>query len=230
MALPAAKTVIMSKISQLSRSPRMMLQSLVHRICHRQRILTTLSIGPNGRQVCRKYPPCMRKLDLTQVTERYQPGHDLVSCNDDQFRWSRHHSSICDLCRDVWCIRPGYQLLHLHPCKKPRPLLRSTPDQWQQILFTGLAPFLLLPLSSRFGRRPVWLVCTLCTAVCNIGCAKSNTYAAMLICRILGSLFISAPIALGPPVVVEMYPEHERGYKLGIWTYVLSFQTSYGLS
>ncbi|PKY07769.1 MFS general substrate transporter [Aspergillus campestris IBT 28561] len=90
------------------------------------------------------------------------------------------------------------------------------------ILFTGLAPFLLHPLSSRFGRRPIWLVCTFCTAVCNIGCANSNSYAAMIICRILGSLFISAPIALGPPVVVEMYPEHERGYKLGIWTVLVT--------
>ena len=49
----------------------------------------------------------------------------------------------------------------------------------------------------------------------------------MLICRILGSLFISAPIALGPPVVVEMYTEHERGYKLGIWTYV-PYLSKYG--
>ncbi|KAJ5678566.1 MFS general substrate transporter [Penicillium maclennaniae] len=90
------------------------------------------------------------------------------------------------------------------------------------ILCTGIAPFVLLPLSRRFGRRPVWLISTLCTAVCNIGCAESNSYAAMLICRIIGSLFLAAPIALGPPVVVEMYREQERGYKLGIWTVLVT--------
>lgn len=42
----------------------------------------------------------------------------------------------------------------------------------------------------------------------------------MLVCRILGSVFLSSPIALGPPVVVEMYDEHERGIKMSIWTYV----------
>ncbi|EED14954.1 conserved hypothetical protein [Talaromyces stipitatus ATCC 10500] len=90
------------------------------------------------------------------------------------------------------------------------------------ILFTGLVPFVLVPWSNRFGRRPVWLASTLLTAVCNIGCAKSSNYAEMMVCRILGSVFLSSPIALGPPVVVEMYHEHERGIKISIWTAIVT--------
>ncbi|KAF9895308.1 hypothetical protein FE257_000212 [Aspergillus nanangensis] len=86
------------------------------------------------------------------------------------------------------------------------------------ILCTGLVPFILVPISNRYGRRPVWLVSTLFTAAFNIGCAKSSSYGTMMACRILGSLFLSSPIALGPPVVVEMYRENERGVKMGIWT------------
>ncbi|KAJ5452820.1 Translation elongation/initiation factor/Ribosomal beta-barrel [Penicillium cf. griseofulvum] len=87
-----------------------------------------------------------------------------------------------------------------------------------KILCTGLTPFFLVPLSTRFGRRPVWLISTLFTAVCNVGCAESQTYAPMLVCRILGSLMLGAPIALGPPVVMESFAEHERGIALGTWS------------
>jgi hypothetical protein len=38
----------------------------------------------------------------------------------------------------------------------------------------------------------------------------------MLVCRILGSVLFSSPIALGPPVVVEMYDEHEWSIKMSI--------------
>jgi MFS family permease len=40
----------------------------------------------------------------------------------------------------------------------------------------------------------------------------------MLVCRILGSLMLGAPIALGPPVVMESFAEHERGIALGTWS------------
>ncbi|KAJ5164174.1 Translation elongation/initiation factor/Ribosomal beta-barrel [Penicillium coprophilum] len=86
------------------------------------------------------------------------------------------------------------------------------------ILCTGLTPFFLVPLSTRYGRRPVWLISTLFTAVCNVGCAESQSYAPMLVCRILGSLMLGAPIALGPPVVMETFAEHERGIALGTWS------------
>ncbi|KAF3407088.1 hypothetical protein DPV78_000995 [Talaromyces pinophilus] len=72
------------------------------------------------------------------------------------------------------------------------------------ILFTGLALFVLVPFSHRYGRRAAWLASTFLIAVFNVGCAKSSNYAAMLVCRILGSVLFSSPIALGPPVVVEI--------------------------
>ncbi|KAJ5513525.1 Translation elongation/initiation factor/Ribosomal beta-barrel [Penicillium fimorum] len=87
-----------------------------------------------------------------------------------------------------------------------------------KILCTGLTPFFLVPLSTRYGRRPVWLISTLFTAVCNIGCAESQSYTPMLVCRILGSLMLGAPIALGPPIVMESFAEHERGLALGTWS------------
>lgn len=89
-----------------------------------------------------------------------------------------------------------------------------------QILFLGLAPFFWKPVSNRFGRRPVWLVSTLCSMVCNIGCAESKSYGAMMVCRILVAIFISPPVGIGSGVVTETFFQHERGQKMGIWTCV----------
>ena len=47
----------------------------------------------------------------------------------------------------------------------------------------------------------------------------------MMVCCIFGSLFLASLIALGLPVVVEMYHEHKRGTKTGIWIYVCLFST-----
>ncbi|KAL2218354.1 major facilitator superfamily domain-containing protein [Thermoascus aurantiacus ATCC 26904] len=91
-----------------------------------------------------------------------------------------------------------------------------------QILFLGLAPFFWKPVSNRFGRRPVWLVSTLCSMVCNIGCAESKSYGAMMVCRILVAIFISPPVGIGSGVVTETFFQHERGQKMGIWTLLVT--------
>ncbi|CAI7617982.1 unnamed protein product [Penicillium crustosum] len=85
------------------------------------------------------------------------------------------------------------------------------------ILFTGITPLFWKPLSDRFGRRPVWLVSTLGALICNVGCAKCTSYGTMMLCRILTATFISPPLAIGTAVVMEVFFQHERGRKMGIW-------------
>lgn len=87
-----------------------------------------------------------------------------------------------------------------------------------QICVLGFAPLFWNPISNRYGRRPVWLISTLCSAVCNIGCAVSHSYATMALCRCLVAFFISPASALGSGVVVETFFKKERAQKVGIWT------------
>ncbi|KAJ9268914.1 hypothetical protein DTO212C5_5115 [Paecilomyces variotii] len=91
-----------------------------------------------------------------------------------------------------------------------------------QILFLGVSPLVWKPISNRFGRRPVWLISTLCAAICNIGCAESKSYGSMMACRILVAIFISPPIGIGSAVVTEMFFQHERGQKMGLWTLLVT--------
>ena len=90
-----------------------------------------------------------------------------------------------------------------------------------QIIVIGIGPLFWRPISNRFGRRPVWLVSTLCSGLCNIGCAQSKSYGALMISRILVAFFICPPLAIGTVVVTETFFKHERGRKMGIWTYVV---------
>lgn len=54
-----------------------------------------------------------------------------------------------------------------------------------QIAVLGGAPLFWRLLSNRYGRRPIFLPSTILSLVCDVGCAKSSTYAFMAACRAL---------------------------------------------
>lgn len=83
-----------------------------------------------------------------------------------------------------------------------------------------VAPLVWRPFSTRIGMRPIWLIGTFCAAICNVGCARSKSYGAMAISRLLVAFFIAPAMALGTKVVTQMFFSHQRGQKMGIWTYV----------
>ncbi|QDS68783.1 hypothetical protein FKW77_005684 [Venturia effusa] len=91
-----------------------------------------------------------------------------------------------------------------------------------QIAILGFAPLFWKPISNRYGRRPVWLISTLCSAVCNVGCAVSPSYATMALCRCLVAFFICPASAIGSGVVVETCFKKERAQKMGIWTLMVT--------
>ncbi|KAI9815933.1 MAG: hypothetical protein M1827_001925 [Pycnora praestabilis] len=91
-----------------------------------------------------------------------------------------------------------------------------------QIVILGFSPLFWKPISNRYGRRPIWLISTACSAVCNVGCAESKSYGAMVVTRILVAFFISPAIAIGSGVVVETCFKRERGRKMGIWALMVT--------
>lgn len=91
-----------------------------------------------------------------------------------------------------------------------------------QILLLGISPLFWKPLSNRYGRRPIWLISTIGSLVCNVGCAESHSYAAHLVSRALVSFFISPAIAISSAVVTEVFFAKERGQKMGVWTLMVT--------
>ncbi|KAI9730291.1 MAG: hypothetical protein M1818_008194 [Claussenomyces sp. TS43310] len=91
-----------------------------------------------------------------------------------------------------------------------------------QIVILGFSPLFWKPISNRFGRRPIWLISTFGSMICNIGCAESHSYAAQVVTRILVAFFISPAIAISSAVVTETFFAKERGQKMGIWTLMVT--------
>ncbi|KAK7181600.1 hypothetical protein DPSP01_011397 [Paraphaeosphaeria sporulosa] len=91
-----------------------------------------------------------------------------------------------------------------------------------QIAVIGGAPLFWRPLSTRYGRRPIFIISLIGSICFNIGCAKTNTYAAMATCRAFVSFFISPAAAIGSAVVVETFFKHERAKFMGVWTIMLT--------
>lgn len=69
---------------------------------------------------------------------------------------------------------------------------------------------------------------TLASCVCNIAGARCTTYASQITTRVLLSVFICPPLAIGSPIVVETFFAHERAAKMGIWTLMVTVSTSLG--
>ncbi|KAJ5676095.1 Major facilitator superfamily domain general substrate transporter [Penicillium macrosclerotiorum] len=97
-----------------------------------------------------------------------------------------------------------------------------------QIAILGGAPLFWKPLSNRFGRRPIFLLSLICSLVCNIGCAKSTTYASVAACRALVAFFISPASAIGSAVVMETTFKKDRARYMGVWTLMITLGVPIG--
>ncbi|CEJ56666.1 hypothetical protein PMG11_02867 [Penicillium brasilianum] len=97
-----------------------------------------------------------------------------------------------------------------------------------QIAILGGAPLFWKPLSNRFGRRPIFLLSLILSAVCNIGCAKSTTYASVMACRALVAFFISPASAIGSAIVMETTFKKDRARYMGVWTLMVTLGVPIG--
>ncbi|KAL7006100.1 hypothetical protein EMMF5_004438 [Cystobasidiomycetes sp. EMM_F5] len=91
-----------------------------------------------------------------------------------------------------------------------------------QILFLGVFPLLWSPVSSRIGRRPVYLASTLISAALALACAYCTSYGTLIAVRILQAIAISPPQSTGAATITEMFFEHERGAKIGVWALLVT--------
>lgn len=85
------------------------------------------------------------------------------------------------------------------------------------IALSAVAPFLWVPLSDKYGRRPVLLGTTLLGFVSILGSAYVTSFNQLVAARIFNGLFPAA-FALGPAVVVDMFFVHQRGRAMGVFT------------
>lgn len=92
------------------------------------------------------------------------------------------------------------------------------------VALNGVGPLLLwIPLADAYGRRPVYLASTLLGFASALGAAYAagDAYGQLLGARVVNGLFPAA-MALGPLSVVDLFPEHQRGRAMGLFTVILT--------
>ncbi|KAM0749529.1 MFS general substrate transporter [Meredithblackwellia eburnea MCA 4105] len=90
------------------------------------------------------------------------------------------------------------------------------------IIFLGVFPLIWAPVASRVGRRPIYLISTLVSAGLHLASAYCHSYGTLMVTRVFQGIFLSPPASLGAQTVNEMFFQHEKGQKMGVWALLTS--------
>lgn len=85
----------------------------------------------------------------------------------------------------------------------------------------GIGSVIASPTSIILGKRVVYLIGIFIFFFGAIGCALSNTYGALLACRIICGFGVSTVESLPAATISEIYFSYERAYRTGIYTFLL---------
>jgi MFS family permease len=90
------------------------------------------------------------------------------------------------------------------------------------IIFAGVGPLFIAPLSNVYGRRPVYLAGNLLAGICNVVAGNCTTWNGILVTRVFMGIGAGSTVAIGAATVCDMYFMHERGFYMGIYTFFLT--------
>ncbi|KIX03269.1 uncharacterized protein Z518_06821 [Rhinocladiella mackenziei CBS 650.93] len=85
------------------------------------------------------------------------------------------------------------------------------------IALNGVAPWVWIPLSNKYGRRPVYLGTTLLGFISALGCAYTRSFGQLIVARVFNGFFPVA-FALGAATVTDLFWYHQRGRAVGFFT------------
>lgn len=97
-----------------------------------------------------------------------------------------------------------------------------------QIAVLGVSPLAWRPLANTYGRRPIFLLSLVMTALGNIACALSRSYGVMMFFRAVVAFFISPASAIGSAVVQETFLKKDRARYIGIWMVMVTLGVPIG--
>ncbi|KAJ5923110.1 hypothetical protein N7516_010813 [Penicillium verrucosum] len=100
--------------------------------------------------------------------------------------------------------------------------IQSAFENISEDLYVSGAPLFWRPLCNRYGRRPIFLISSICSLIGNVGCANSPSYATMGLCRAITAFFISPAAAIGSAVVAETFFRKDRARCMGGWTLMVT--------
>ncbi|KAH6983965.1 MFS transporter [Ilyonectria destructans] len=111
--------------------------------------------------------------------------------------------------------------------------LQKTPQQINSLLtfnflLLGLGNLVWIPLSVKYGKRPVMLISTALLFAVLVWTAKAETFAELLAARILSGFASASGESIVPGVVSDIFFLHERGTAMSIYVVLISAGSAVG--
>lgn len=78
------------------------------------------------------------------------------------------------------------------------------------------------------GRRPIFIFGTLIAIVATIGAAVADTYSSYMAARFFQGLGVSPAATVGLAIIQDLFYEHERGQKIGLWVLAIDLGLLFG--
>ncbi|KAK9447763.1 major facilitator superfamily domain-containing protein [Limtongia smithiae] len=85
------------------------------------------------------------------------------------------------------------------------------------MILQGIAPTFWGSVADGLGRRPVYLATLTVFALANLGLALQETYAGLIVLRMVQSSGSSATVAIGAGTIADIYAQNVRGTYMGVF-------------
>ena len=81
----------------------------------------------------------------------------------------------------------------------------------------SVGPLIWSPLADKYGRRVVFIVGTFIALMSTIWSAVATTFASYMAARFFQGLGVAPASTVGMAIINDLFFEHERGQKVGLW-------------
>jgi multidrug resistance protein len=88
------------------------------------------------------------------------------------------------------------------------------------VLGFASGPLLLAPLSELYGRSVILQISNVIFLAFNTGCGFTTTGPQLIACRLFGGIGGSAPLAIGPAILADLFSPDERGTAAAIYSFI----------
>lgn len=85
----------------------------------------------------------------------------------------------------------------------------------------SVGPLIWSSPSDIIGRRPIFIIGTVIALAATIGAALANSYSGYMAARFFQGFGVSPAATVGLAIINDMFFEHERGQKVGLWVLAL---------
>lgn len=159
--------------------------------------------------------------------------HPTPSCHpDDPLNWSKRRKLLSMFCMVTYTVAVAVPSASIYSVLQPishstgLPLATLNQGTGYMFLFFGLGCIISQPLSQQFGKRPVYLVSVLGTALIQLWAPNVTTSGQWIGSKIVQGFLGASVESLGEVTVADVWFEHERGRWMGVYGFALMFASN----